>query len=164
MKQDPLKTSDDEAKTFSLKVGNLIHNYGAIEYLINDLLALLIKDPLISSHMVKLPVSKRIEILGSLVKRDALELERNRIVIADLFSAAKTAFRNRNKIAHNPFVVQTKPNGSRTSGIHVIRYLEDGSTEEWLDLPKLEEFRLASHSLLEAVFDLFSHYVAKKAQ
>ena len=164
MEQSPPKIADNEAQTFAFTVGKTIQNYGTIEYLINELIALIIKDPLISSHMVKLSVSKRIEVLEALAKRDALALESDGIVLTDLFSAAKSAFVNRNKVAHNPFVIrEQKVEGQShlTSGIHVIRYLENGNTEEWIDLPKLEAFTLASRDLLIRFNQLLGHYRAK---
>lgn len=158
------KISDDVAQTFAFAVGKTIQNYGSIEYLINDLIALIVKDSLISSHMVKMPVSKRIDILESLVKRDALSLEKDGFAITDLFGATKTAFINRNKVTHNPFVIgiQTIDGGARQlSGIHVIRYLENGNTEEWIDLRKIESFTLASRDLLIRFNRLLGYYRAK---
>jgi len=164
MDQNPPKIADEEAQAFAFTVGKTVQNYGTIEYLINELIALIIKDPLISRHMVKQPVSKRIEILEALVKRDALAIESDGLVLTDLFSAAKSAFINRNKVAHNPFVIrEQKVEGEShlTSGIHVIRYLENGTSEEWIDLPKLEAFTLASRDLLIRFNQLLGHYLAK---
>jgi hypothetical protein len=164
MDQNPPKNADKDAQAFAFAVGRTVQNYGTIEYLINELIAFIINDRLISSHMVKQPVSKRIEILEALVKRDALAIERDGLVLASLFSAAKSAFINRNKVAHNPFVIrEQKIEGKShlTSGIHVIRYSENGNSEEWIDLPKLEAFTLASRELLIRFNQLLGHYVAK---
>lgn len=163
MDQNPPSIADREAQAFAFTVGKTVQNYGTIEYLINDLIALIVKDRLIVSHVVTQPVSKRIEFLEALIKRDATTIEREGLVLTGLFSAAKAAFKNRNKIAHNPFVIrEQKIRGESqiTSGIHVIRYLEKENSEEWIDLAKLEAFTLESQKLLMRFNQLIGHYHA----
>jgi hypothetical protein len=49
-------------------VGKAIQNYGTIEYLANDIIANLINDPIVHSHLISQSISKRLDIMFSLLQ------------------------------------------------------------------------------------------------
>lgn len=144
--------ADDEVQNFAFCVGKAIQNYGSIEYLVNESLAVLTADNLLASHLIKQGISKRIEILESLVNRRKNDLALHGFAAGTLFSSARLAFQDRNKIAHNPFVIREKKHGGKTiitAGIHVVRYHEEGQKEEWIEREGLEKLTAASRDILE---------------
>lgn len=154
MQTQPPFIDGDEVQGFAFSVGKTIQNYGTIEYLVNELIALLSTDPLLASHLIRQSISKRINVLDALAKRQREVLAKRGYVVNDaLFTSARSAFRERNKIAHNPFVVreQRAESGKSTvtTGIHVIRYHEAGPQEEWIDRSRLESLMLASRTIVE---------------
>ena len=145
-------TADEAVQAFVFCVGKAIQNYGTIKYLVNELLVLLTADALIASHLIKQGISKRLEILESLVSRRQDDLSKQGIIISDLFTSARAAFQGRNKIAHNPFVVRAKNVEGKTEvtvGIHVVRYHEAGHKEEWINREKLEGLTTKSSEIAE---------------
>ena len=143
---------DAEVQSFAFCVGKTIQNFGTIEYLVNELIAILTADSVIASHLVKQIISKRLDVLEPLANRRRAELDKNGFRLNGLFSSARTAFRDRNKIAHNPFVIRlahTKDGAKQTAGIHVIRYHEEGHNEEWIEKAQLEAITATSRDLVE---------------
>jgi hypothetical protein len=140
---------EEEVRSFAFAVGKAVQNYGTLEYLINEVIAKLVKDPLVASTFTQLGVAKRIDILQSLVARRESHLQSQGWRSGELFHNLKAAFRQRNKIAHNPYVVsEDRQSGKVTVGIHVIRYHEKGTTEEWVTPSRLEQLTLESNELL----------------
>lgn len=161
MDQDFPQISNNELNDFVFAVGKCIQNYGVIEFLINELIEVIIQDSLIQHHIIKQPVSKRIEILEDLVKRDSASIKGQGITLADLFCDAKSSFQNRNKVAHNPFAIEEKKIGKASPtvwGINVIRYSKGNKTEEWVDTLKLNAFISDSHKLIEQFHQLQEYY------
>lgn len=141
----------DEVQAFAFSVGKAVQNYGTIEYLINELIAHLIADSLLTTTLIQLGVSKRIDFLASLVDRRRDLLARQGWTAGDLFELTKSAFQERNKIAHNPYVIkESKADGQAqiTLGIHVVRYHKAGTKEEWLEKGQLDALTLASRDLI----------------
>jgi hypothetical protein len=164
MSQTPPNIPDDEPAKFAFAVGRVLQNFGTIEYLVNQILEKTIQDPLILSHIIRMPIAKRLEVLSGLVSRDQTVIEGAGISPSKLITSAKSAFKNRNQVAHNPLVVmKAKSDGESclTIGIHVIRYAEKGSSEEWIDHAKLETFIIESHTLLPQFNWLLGHYSEK---
>jgi hypothetical protein len=165
MSQIQPNISADEPEKFAFEVGKILQNAGTTEYLINQILEKIIHDRLILSHIVHLPVSKRLEVLDGLVSRDRAAIESTGISLSELFASAKTTFQNRNQIAHNPLIVKEVKSGEVTSlvkGIHVIRYAEKGNSEDWIDYTKLEAFTLKSHILSLQFNKLLNYYNKNK--
>jgi hypothetical protein len=143
--------ADDEVQGFAFCVGKTIQNYGTIEYLVNELIAVLTADSLVASHLIKQGISKRIDVLESLVNRRKDDLAKLGFVTGTLFASARSAFQDRNKIAHNPFVIREKNVEGKskvTAGIHVVRYREAGQKEEWIERARLEELTVASRDIV----------------
>lgn len=143
---------DTEVQSFPFCVGKVLQNFGSIEYVVNELIAVLVADSLIASHLVKQSISKRLDVLEPLVSRRSEALNKGGFALAGLFPSARSAFRDRNKVAHNPFVIrvtQTNEGPKQTAGIHVIRYHEEGQNEEWIEKEHLEAMTVTSRSLAE---------------
>ena len=153
--------SNDELNSFTLGVGRAIQNYGVIESLINKLIEVIIKDSLIQHHIIKQAASKRIEILEGFVKRDGGSIDGNGIKLTTLFNDTRDALKNRNKLAHNPFVIEEKRAGVASSnvwGINVIRYSQGKNSEEWIDVSELNIIISESCDLIARFNQLLEHY------
>jgi hypothetical protein len=149
MSSDQPHVPPEEVQAFAFSVGKAIQNYGTIEYLVNELVAILVSDTLLATTIVKLGISKRLDLLSTLVERRMDMLAKQGWVADDLFEQTKVAFQERNKIAHNPYVIQeSKKDKQVTVGIHVVRYHKVGTKEEWIDKAQLEGFTLASRELV----------------
>jgi hypothetical protein len=140
---------EEEVRDFAFSIGKAIHHYGAIEFLINELVALLVKDNLLAGNLVQLGIVKRLELLESLIARKEQQLRDHGWQAGDLFNLSKAAFRERNKIAHNPFVVRVDRETSEVElGILVVRYHEEGVKEEWINRSRMDQLTAASNDLL----------------
>lgn len=150
-KQKP-SIADSEVQGFAFCVGKTIQNYGTVEYLVNELIAVFTADSLVASHLIKQGISKRLDAVEALVNRRKDELAKHGFVDGTLFASARSAFQDRNKIAHNPFVIREKNVdgiSSFTAGIHVLRYHEAGQKEEWIERARLEELTVVSRDIVE---------------
>ena len=144
-------THPDEVQAFALSVGKAIQHYGAIEYLVNQLIAQLIADSLLTTTFTQLGISKRLTLLASLVERHRQPLSNQGWETGDLFKLAQAAFVERNKIAHNPWVIMESPTGDQVHsivGIHVVKYNKAGTKEEWVQETQLKTYILTSRDLL----------------
>lgn len=143
---------DAGVQSFPFCVGKVLQNFGTVEYLVNELIAVLVADSAIASHLVKQSISKRLDVLESLTSRRSADLNKSGFALDGLFASARLAFRDRNKVAHNPFVIRvtrTNEGPKQTAGIHVIRYHEEGQKEEWIEKAHLEAMTVASRDLAE---------------
>ena len=159
MDQDFPEISINELNEFVVAIGKCVQNYGVIECLINELIKVIIQDSLIQHHIIIQPISKRIEILKGLVERDSASIKEQGIILTDLFCDAKSSFKNRNKVAHNPFAIEENKIGKTSPtvwGINVIR--NSDITEEWVDSSKLNGFISESHKLIERFRQLQEYY------
>jgi hypothetical protein len=149
MSLDQPHVSPEEVQTFAFSVGKAIQNYGTIEYLVNHLVAFLVADALLVTTIVQLGISKRLDLLSTLVERRKDLLAKQGWTADDLFERTKAAFRERNKIAHNPYVVQeSKHDKQITVGIQVVRYHKVGTKDEWIDQAQLDTLVSGSRELL----------------
>lgn len=149
MSPDQPQVPPEEVQAFAFSVGKAIQNYGTIEYLVNELVAFLVGDALLATTIVQLRISKRLDFLSALVERRKESLAKQGWTADDLFERTKAAFQERNKIAHNPYVIQeSKHDKQIIVGIHVVRYHKVGTKEEWVDQAQLEGLVLASRDLL----------------
>jgi len=161
MNDTPPTVSEDALNLFAYTVGQTIQNFGTIEYLINETIEQLVKDRLQCSQVIKLPLVKRMHRLKILAAKDSASLLANEIDLAKLIESAKACFKNRNKVAHNPVVIKKTVSNEVTSisiRIHVCRYAEARKTEEWLDIPELEAFKIQSRDLLQPFNKLLAFY------
>lgn len=156
---------DGEAEKFALAVGKALQNCGTIEYLVNEILAKIVRDSIIVSQLTKMGIAKRLDILESLVKREWDDVQALDTFSADVYAKAKAVFQNRNKIAHNPLVMKVHhTEGDRMEiGIHVMRYAESGVVEEWLYRERIEEFTKESQPLMLAFNSLLGFYSTRNA-
>jgi hypothetical protein len=91
-------------------------------------------------------------LLESLVARKEQSLRDLGWEPGDLFVLAKAAFRERNKIAHNPFYVRVdRETGEVEMGVLVLRHHDDPDDEEWINRPKLDQLTAES----KGVFNRF---------
>lgn len=161
MDQDSPEIPEKELNDFVFAIGKCVQNYGVVECLINELIEVIIQDSLIQHHIIKQPVSKRIEILECLIERDSASIKGHGITLTDLFCDAKSSFQNRNKVAHNPVAIEEKKIGKTSPtvwGINVIRHSNGNKTEEWVDTSKLNAFISESHKLIERFHQLREYY------
>lgn len=159
---------DSEASNFVIALGKAMHHYAAMEYLLNALISELVGDSILAASFIGQSASKRIDLLAKLVERMEPDLKRQGWKPDNLFAQTKVAFQNRNKIAHNPYLATQKvaPDGShiQASGIHVVRYSDAGSKEEWIDLAGIGRMIVESFALLQRCADLLTHCQAFRAQ
>jgi hypothetical protein len=131
---------EEEVEGFACAMGRAIHHYGIIEHSINELLSVLIDDKSSIRSLLQLGVAKRLELLESLIAKKEALLRTRGWQIGDLISVTKAAFRERNKIAHNPFYVRVdRETGEADMGILVVRYHQDPDDEEWVNRSKLDK-------------------------
>src|SRR5262249_40103434 len=144
----PPNVPDEEVQGFACAIGKAIHHYGVIEHLVNDLLSLLVKDNLLAGSLLQLGISKRLELLEALIARKEHSLRDCGWSASDLFELSKAAFRERNKIAHNPFYVRVdRETGEVAMGILVVRHHEEGVNEEWINRSRLDQLTAESKNL-----------------
>ena len=143
--QSPLAVlTEKEHQVFAHKVGHAIQNFGAIEFLANHMLELLVLNQVLYRTIVEQSISRRLSVLEKLLLRVQPKISLNANELTALFSRIRAVFKERNKIAHNPFVAEelpTAPGSTAPSlrfGILVIRYHDYGTEDEWIDLPALE--------------------------
>ncbi|MBA7581765.1 hypothetical protein ES708_23676 [subsurface metagenome] len=106
---------------FSTLIGKFIHHCGALEFLTNNSIRAFAKDPLLSNDAIKSSWSKRISLLQKLLN-DRSNINNNDV--NNLCDELDEIRKKRNLIAHNP-IVSTKPNGSGTEEILIIRHKPD---------------------------------------
>ena len=159
---------DSESSNFVVALGKAMHHYAAMEFLLNALISELVGDSLFSASFIAQSASKRVDLLAKLVERMESDLEHKGWKSENLFARAKVALQKRNKVAHNPFLATLKagPQGSQvhTSGIHVVRYCDAGSKEEWIDLAELGKMIGESSALLQRFAELLTYCQAIRAQ
>ena len=103
---------------FPTLIGGFIHNCGALELFINNTIRAFATDSLLSANLIKSPLYKRIVLLRQLLHdRSCIGKE----VIDSLCNELEEIRKQRNIVAHNPFV-STEPNGTGTEEILVLRY------------------------------------------
>lgn len=116
---------------FATLVGTFIHHCGALEFLTNNAIRALARDPLLSADAVQAPLARRIALLRRLLE------ERSELSPSDVKSLCDKLNRlrqRRNMVAHNP-ICDTKPDGKGLRSILVVRHKPKGS-------PGLEEVTL----------------------
>jgi len=162
MAPGPPNVPDEEVQGFACAIGKAIHHYGVIEHLVNDLLSLLVKDSLLAGNLLQLGIAKRLELLESLIARKEQSLRDNGWRASDLFTLSKTAFRERNKIAHNPFYIRVdRETGEVAMGILVVRHHEEGLNEEWINRSRLDQLTAESKDLFNRFGQL--HHLCQTA-
>ena len=107
---------------FSTLIGRFIHYCGALEFFTNNSIRAFSMDPLLSTNAIKSPLYKRIVLLRQLL-HDRSDI--NKDDIDSLCDELDEIRKQRNIVAHNPFV-STKPNGTGTEEILVLRYKPAG--------------------------------------
>lgn len=141
-----------EAQAFVINLGKVMHHYAAIERLVNALIEHLVGDAMFTAVFVRQGISKRLELLDSLVARHQQELTKLGCETVDLFAQAKMAFQYRNKVAHNPYMVtqiKGQDGAHFVGGIHVVRHHDSGRKEDLIDLAQLERLVRESSVLLQ---------------
>ena len=95
---------------FSELIGTVIKTCGMLEWQINFFIKTRSKDPILAKHVVKLPLSRRIQVLRDLMlDRPELTAPEVKSLCNDLEKIAK----DRNVIAHNPVVISAEPHGPK---------------------------------------------------
>jgi len=110
------------AVDFTTLIGRFIHHCGALEFFTNNSIRAFAKDPLLSNNLIKSPLYKRIALLRQLLKDRSNIKEDDIDSLCDELDEIR---KQRNIVAHNPFV-STKPNGTGTEEILVLRYKPEG--------------------------------------
>ena len=88
-------------------VGEIIGRCGTVEWLINALIQLLGKDPLLVTEITRLPLARRIRVLRDLLlDRTTLPPSEIKSLCAELRNVAE----DRNVIAHNPIIADENGN------------------------------------------------------
>lgn len=111
-------------ENFPTLIGRFIHHCGALEFLTNNSIRAFARDPLLSNDAIKSSWSKRINLLQKLLN-DRSNISKNDI--NNLCDELEEIRKKRNLVAHNP-ILSTKPNGSGTEEILVIRYKPDAAS------------------------------------
>jgi hypothetical protein len=162
MNKTPPNIEKDLPEKFAFVIGKALQNFGSIEYLINEILSKLILDPLVHAHIIRMPISKRLEILDSYFKRDTQKLTSINFAFEGFTNKIGALFAFRNKIAHNPMVVKVNNNATPPSiqsiGVHVIRYTTDGTKEEWISHEQIENIVSESEKAMHKVNTLITNY------
>lgn len=102
-------------------IGKFIHHCGALELLTNNSIKSFSKDPLLLSEVIKSSWSNRITLLRKLLL-DRFNLKQ--VDVETLCDELNEIRIKRNLVAHNP-ILSTKPDGSGTEEIFIIRYKVD---------------------------------------
>jgi hypothetical protein len=150
--------AEDEFQRFVRDIGQAIQNFGAIEFLINHFFGSLVKDRVLRRNLFEQPISKRLNVLEKLLLVNISQGDVPTDEIKRIFADARLVFRDRNKIAHNPFVVMQTPliSGPKfQAGIRVTRHHDHGTEDEWIDLTTLQECIRRAHSVHERLGALF---------
>jgi len=106
------------ASDFAGIIGQFIHHCGALELFTNNSIRYTVKDPSLSSKMIKFTWYNRI-ILLRLLLVDGFNLKQDDV--KKLCDELDEIRKKRNQVAHNP-ILSTKPDGSGTEEILIIRY------------------------------------------
>jgi hypothetical protein len=156
MKQFNPSDHADVALVFSTKVGKCIQNFGNIEYLINLMLEKIGSNELIIAELKSMTASRKM----TFVKKYFMK---HQIVVNGDSKKAKTdiertvkVFEERNKIAHNPFVISVydKTKKPKDMGILVIRYRDEGKQEEWIRETDLDKIMIESLECMGLINEL----------
>jgi len=113
------------AVDFPKLIGSFIHHCGALELLTNNSIKAFAKDPLLLSEVIKSSWSKRITLLRKLLQSRS---NLNKDDVGTLCDELDEIREKRNLVAHNP-ILSTKPNGSGTEEILVVRYKIDKAVD-----------------------------------
>lgn len=148
---------------FASAVGRAMQSYGLIEYIVNDIIVVLVKDPTLQQGLLKKRISDRLKDLFKLLDTTPIQ-KHPHIELGQLKEKALSAFMNRNKIAHNPLFIKVEAcieNGltkSRqvTLGIRVIRYAEN-NVSELIDLKMLEILTIEATEVTAMFLNLQRH-------
>jgi hypothetical protein len=146
----PPNIPKDAPAEYASSVGKMLQNCGTIEYLLNEILGLLLADPLLMGHFSKQRVAVRSEVLFDLLKRKEAVATGIGFSLATLQEQTKAVFSNRNKVAHNPLVIRAS-NSDPTEfeiGIHVLRHTQKGQKEEWVFAAQLQHHIAESQNIL----------------
>jgi len=108
-------------ESFPTLIGKFIHHCGGLELLTNKSIRFYAKDSLLSVEVIKSSWSHRISLLRKLLYERSDICKKN---IDSLCNELEGIRNNRNLIAHNP-IFSTKPNGTGTEEILIIRYKMD---------------------------------------
>lgn len=92
-------------------VGGFIMNFGAIEFLIINLIHQLSIDPIIKDIAIDLPINKRLSLLCDLIKRSKFPEDQKQKALG-LFGQVGKLLATRNILAHGPFITN-RPTGDR---------------------------------------------------
>lgn len=106
---------------FPKLIGLFIHHCGALELLTNNSIKAFAKDPLLFSEVIKASWSKRITLLRKLLQSRS---NLNKDDVGTLCDELDEIREKRNLVAHNP-ILSTKPNGSGTEEILIVRHKID---------------------------------------
>jgi len=90
------------SKPFSDLIGRVIHNCGAIEFIINQLVVSLATDTILATEALRSPLHNRIELLGRMLRARRKGLGAD--WVDDLVKRLKNLANDRNVLAHNPIV------------------------------------------------------------
>ena len=158
------RIANEEHQKFVVDVGHAIQNFGAIELLINHMLSSIVTDRVLCRTVIELPVTKRIAVLEQLLSGLNPPPTTSPEEINEMFAEARSLFRERNKIAHNPFVALETPLISGPvfqTGILVIRFHEEGRKEEWIDLASLKTTIRRAHALHERLHQVLDRLTTR---
>jgi len=109
------------ALNFPELIGRFIHHCGALELLTNNSIKSFSSDPLLLSEVIKFSWYNRITLLRKLLV-DRFNLKQADVkILCDELDEIRI---KRNLVAHNP-ILSTKPDGSGTEEILIIRYKVD---------------------------------------
>jgi hypothetical protein len=95
---------------FTELIGNVIKTCGLLEWQINFFIKTSSNDRILAKHVLKLPLSRRIEVLRDLM------LDRPGLTASEVKSLCKELVKiseDRNVIAHNPVTISAKPHGPK---------------------------------------------------
>jgi hypothetical protein len=136
------------SQSFAELLGNILHDFGVVEFQTNLLIQALGKDSILSDEIVKLNLGRRIKILRRLLHERTQAPEGEIDSVCDDFAKLAT---ERNAIAHNP--VATDMDGSNPHIIDV-RQISDLAKGKELSEKDLQDLRERTGKALRTLSDL----------
>src|SRR5260221_1793336 len=107
---------EKQKDAFAGMIGGLLLNFGALEFLSYRWVEILSTDPIARDLAIDMLLGKRIELIKRLVERCAWPEDKKAEAVS-LWNDVVKLTKLRNKVAHNPLITESGPNGTIVFGV-----------------------------------------------
>jgi len=146
-KNNPIHFLDNkEGVAWSFLIGNLIINFGAVEFASFRWIEFLSTDDIMRDVAIDMQLSRRFALINRLIDRSKWP-DARKSQAKQLWCEIKSLSKTRNKIAHNPIGFNDTPNG-RVRGIINVKEMKGIGPYKFEPLV-LEDVKVASDRLVE---------------